>query len=1229
MYQTDTVVNSTSFQRINIPGGGRFTVTGEPEMPYIRQLIAIPECDSVALSVNVTNSTTMQNYNIYPAPALVEVTNPDSSVTLEEEFSYDTVAYSTNQYYPQVNAEIYSIGYFRDQKYAEVFIYPVQFNPVTEEIYVNKEYEVTLTFINPSSAVNVNVGIFNNIATNTMLNYASTGISATINDNVSNNGSVQWITLTDPSQASTIVADYLIICSAPFFEPTNPDSEVLHIANHRATYNGFDVAILNANNIISDELGFYYENFPEPDNKEEQRIRTCIRMIYEGENAQNTYDGKIGYALLIGDVDDYNSGMPTSYDNTWSQGQGEPYYPSDYYYSCVTHSGASYDSEGDLFIGRFCVDNNLGDGLTELQNVVNKTIYYESEATFDGWRDETGVLLHIASAYHPIYFSFMDDLVPTYFTVDDIDGFSGDVEGQLYTILNEGVMTFTYFGHGSDTAWCTGNGISTDDLQTNLENEYKAPVVHGIACHTGHFDGLDDCLGEGMVTYSGTKGFTGYLGACRSVGYQISNTIYDPPKHFQELIPYTIFHDLSHITGEYILESKLLNTAVARQYKYAFNFFGDPALNVMAQGFEVTQDVVLPEITTISTEITVKNGATLIIPIDGELRFENNGKLIIEQGATLCINANAWINAINGVDSLIVYGELMMMMAENVNFEANMGTAFVIDIRNEDITASFVSATFENITLNCLSNSMTFNSCTANNSYIEVYKKNVNSQYFFTNQCSFSNTSLKACVYGTSYQPYAGNIEISNCNFANGSASSVIEISYFSNYLITGTTVSYDQGDGVSVYYSGKDLGSTHKISNCEIYFTGNFVCDVQGIKTYYSLADIENNYIHDNDIGLACLQKSSIRLLGNSQSLTEEETQRIKDNITKQVYCTDGNSLPYEFEYNSIYNDNANDFVVSMDNVVWGGYDIRNNYWGENFNPATDLDPPNAYSYLPVWEPLWAGLKSTDEAKVLFYSARQDIIDSNYAEAKGKFKQIIEDYSGSKYQNASVKEILLLTDLYDQDYTGLQDYLDTVPSLWENEHISDVTEYIMTWCDIRLENYPEAIDWFEDRILNPISYTDSILSIIDLGNVYLLMQDTATRRGGYTGKLSQYKPNSLAWYEENREYLIDLLCTHENVSQVSDERPTEPNSSFQQISPNPVVDGHININYFVSEDANVVINLYDVKGILITELFRKYQSYGDHSNRVYTTKVRSGLYYVTLEIDGKLKDYQKIVVIN
>jgi hypothetical protein len=57
------------------------------------------------------------------------------------------------------------------------------------------------------------------------------------------------------------------------------------------------VAILNAYNIY-EEVDFEYTS---EDYKEEQRIRSCIRRIYEGANAQHTYDGKLGYVLLIGD----------------------------------------------------------------------------------------------------------------------------------------------------------------------------------------------------------------------------------------------------------------------------------------------------------------------------------------------------------------------------------------------------------------------------------------------------------------------------------------------------------------------------------------------------------------------------------------------------------------------------------------------------------------------------------------------------------------------------------------------------------------------------------------------------------------------------------------------------------------------------------------------------------------------------------------------------------------
>ncbi|MCK4677639.1 MAG: right-handed parallel beta-helix repeat-containing protein, partial [Bacteroidales bacterium] len=941
MYQTDTVVNSTSFQRIIIPGGGRFIVTGEPEMPYIRQLIAIPECDSVVLSVNVTSSSTMQNYYVYPAPDYVEVTNPDSTVYLEEVFYFDTVAYNTNLYYPLVNAEINSTGYFRDQKYAEVFIYPVQFNPVSEEIHVNEEYEITLSFVNPSTPVNANVGIFNNIATNTMLNYPTTGVSAVINDNVDPDGTVQWKILTDTIEACTIVADYLIICADPFFQPDNPDSEVLRIANHRATYNGFNVAIINADNIIS--IFYDPENFPY---EIERAIRQCIRRIYEGAHAQHTYDGKLGYVLLIGDVDAGNSGMPSSYE------YGETH-PSDYYFSCITQENGDYDLSGDLCIGRFCVDNNEEPDFTELHNIVEKSIYFESEYSFEDWRN------NVAHAngnsyneeYFPLYYQFIEDLLfEESLTIVNYYPLGGVIFQPVIDMLNLGAPVMMYDGHGYTDSW--QDNLSIEELENNLSNTGKFPYVTSRACQTGWFDDVDDdCLAEALTTYSEDKGFVGFLGAARNHFDGGMHVIEDPPLFIQERIPYSIWQDQSFITGEFILETMIGIGAPGTAHLY--NFFGDPALNIMAQGFEVTHDVTIPETASITEEVYLRSGNTIIMPSHSTLFFENDGKLIVEEDATLYIMNDATLSAISGTDdSLIVYGNLIV--ENNVHFSAAEDASFVIDIRNSELIESFTSATFENVILTGIASTLIFSACNFTDSYVELHKVE-NNQYFFLNQSYFDNTPLKACRSGMVVYPNVGKIVISDCDFINGSGLSVIEISGYPNFQITGTTVSYSDGDGISLYYSGNAVGTLHEVSNCEVHFTGTPVDDAHGIKAHYSRVDIENNYVHGNDIGLACLQRSSIRLTGNSQSNEEDQTQRIKDNISVQVY-SDGSSFPYEFEYNSIYNDNENDFVVKMDNCILSGYDIKNNYWGENFSPEDDLYPANAYFYEPVWEPSWGG---------------------------------------------------------------------------------------------------------------------------------------------------------------------------------------------------------------------------------------------------------------------------------
>ena len=129
MYKTDITEEGEPFQRIEVPGAGKTNETGSPELPYIRQLIAIPECDDVILTVNIIGETDFSNYNIYPAPGYEEVQEPGGATYMQEVFYKDEVVYAQDTYFTGMNAEIVSTGYLRDQKYAEVYLYPVQFNP--------------------------------------------------------------------------------------------------------------------------------------------------------------------------------------------------------------------------------------------------------------------------------------------------------------------------------------------------------------------------------------------------------------------------------------------------------------------------------------------------------------------------------------------------------------------------------------------------------------------------------------------------------------------------------------------------------------------------------------------------------------------------------------------------------------------------------------------------------------------------------------------------------------------------------------------------------------------------------------------------------------------------------------------------------------------------------------------------------------------------------------------
>ena len=1237
MYSENITEQGTTYQRINIPGSGKTFITGEPEMPIIRQLIAIPECDDVTLTISVTGQMTMNNYYIYPVPELVEVQNPDSTVFLAEQFYIDQTAYNTNQNYPPVNAEIKSFGYLRDQKYAEVYIYPVQFNPATQQLQITTNYELTLNFINPSTAVNVNTGIFNNVATNAMLNYVSSGMTASINDRPGWTGNIEWITLTDTAQACTIVADYLIITDDIFYDPTNPDAELLKIAQHRAEYNGFDIAIVK----VEDILNVFPPYPPYPQYYLEKKIRNFIKRVYEGANANHTYDGKVAYVLLVGDARrGTDFGVPASYED-FDPNPTPLNLSNDYYYSCLTEVNGTADYVGDLYIGRFSVKTE-----EKLHNIVSKTIHFESEADFGFWRDS----VYFSNSNGINYFNMYNNLLEqyqameTYYIPDpysikifdeyDYSVHQWDLARQDFVKgINNGCVAMFYYGHGLTYAYTVGNSwypyhfVDADYLMNNLVNNGKYPFVLNHTCNTGAYANLGPIEGlcEIMTTYSDTAGFVGVLAAVQPIRIDHNEMTYPPTNIRNGYMPYVIWNHLSHITGEYILETRIVHSTYGI---FIMNYFGDPALNIMAKGFEVTQNLDFPCNTTISTDVYLRAGVICSIHAACDMFFEDNGRLIVDEGATLKIRSNATIHGKNDYNAIVVNGNLGLCNdVHHATFTApeNMQWTGLV-LNNASVDQTITNCTFERCNLSGKTHSLTvtvgnFTESVINFENTDVYVQNAN----FTNGVVDVSTRVKP-----------GMVEITGCVFNNTTRSGAVSIENYTDFFMDNDTMNYKIGDGIQLYYSGGGTASTHTISNSTIQFTGNhsdYNCN-KGINIYYSNVDLKDNYITNNVYGVVGLNNSNIRIIGIPNWNYENETQRIIDNNSYQA-CFYNNSFPSEFHWNVIKNNiNTNALIFTNEKIPQGHplFDVTYNCWDDDFNPVTDLLPSGAYEY----EPEYCGSGQSggpvfSSAQLLYDSAKVNIQNNNYTEAESQLKQVIADYPVSKEAKASVKELIELKQISDQDFTGLKIYYDTAINLQDTNDIGKLSNWLSNFCNIRDENYQDAITWFENVIDNPETTEDSICAIIDLGYTYFLMEDDSLNRNtNYIGKYPEYKPVSREKHAIKRNELINLLFKN-SESGKTNEFDTELSDSklitLYQNYPNPFKLSS-KIEFYLAEDGQVTIEIYNLIGNKIQTVTDKYYTKGKYEILLNSDRLKTGIYYCTVKLNGALVEGKKMIKI-
>jgi tetratricopeptide (TPR) repeat protein len=1242
-----------TYQRLQIPGADVSKEQGEPELPYIAKYVAIPECTDVQLSVNATGTTTFNNYTVYPAPAYQEVNNTDGTVYLEEVFTKSAAAYADNRFVTGTDAEVVSIGYLRDQKYALVHVYPLQFNAVTQQVVAKTNFTLSLQFTNATTDVNINTGIFNNVATHTLINYQNGDMKATVNDNVERNGNVQWVTLTSPADADNIAADYLIICADPFFEPGNPNSEVLRIANHRAQYNGFDVAIVNVYNV----LDLFIQTEP---NQKERAIRRFTKAVYEGSNAQHTYDGKLGYVLLIGDVDAGNTGMPTSYDHAYSAAfDPSDIVPSDYYFSCVTENQNSFDQIGDLFIGRFSVDNN-SNGIVGLHNIIEKTIRNETEfipQSKDNVHAYNGTAPneeYYVNHYHP-YLDFItqseDYSFVNYFDYSN----DTDLQNAYKQMADNGSSVLIYNGHGSVQSW--EGSISNAYMMGNVDNSLKTPFTISLACLTGYFDhSTYKCMGEEMTTYSSDKGFVGFLGSGRVTMMSYQSPIYYPPyvpNRIQTALPHSIYYNLSFVAGEFILESKINSWA---PHRFMFNYFGDPALNVMAQGYQITQNLVLNEDTEVSSDLRITNNA--IVEINNDFIISNGSQITIEESCSLVLSENTNIVASQN-SKIIVYGTLSMnnQSLSNLNVDVKDGGELIIldevtfnstsdlNLQSGSIVSGVVDVANKltiNGDLNSL-NGVTFNDISSGAAG-EIVIDNENPVNITS--CQFNSSNLKGHLYfndvdiaQTSFNGSyvqldiftnvtSGLCEISDNTFENLTGSGAkpipaLRIEDFPMYRINGNTFRNSTSDGIAVYNSGNVNYPARSISNNQIYNNSG-----KGVIIYSSVASIYDNRIYDNDYGIATYHNSNVKINGSVASLKQGVYQMIYNNEVNQVLAG-AQSFPWYFTYNVIREENSSyPRVYSTDGAPQSPYNIEGNCWGDNFNPLEDLAPLTYYDYYPIWD---CGLNPGDgtlplEPRLAYETSLTTIEEENFAEAESQLKTIITTWPESSFAGEAMKTlqtVAVATNTLDDLIT----YYNTNSTIQQSEGLSKLAGYIVADCKIIQKEYQDALSHYEDIISNPPTEEDYIYAVIDAGRVQYLMEQEGGK-ASVSFKYAKLIPPTKNEYKENRRVLLEGIKGEEVSEDVDKPAISELVFSDENIRvyPNPAKN-QATIEMNLGKQSNVTIELLDISGKLIKQARCQTNSTGKLQYKLSTAGLDNGVYFIKSSSNNSHR-MDKIIVV-
>ena len=464
----DLAVSEGVFSVISMRGYGSSYDPGAPQLPQLTKLLQVPVCDSVVVTVVDAQYTEYDaadlgiGHLLYPSQPSV------SKNTVNPPFSYNQAIYSTNEFYALPLVSVEKAGIRRDIALANVYVSPVQYNPVTNRIRIYTQIDVEFTF------VNVNMTL-----TNRLKQYASpmfeldTDIVANKMNNVTRN----------EYQGAPI--KYLIIANSMF----SSNTDLAAFANWKR------------------RLGYKVEVAYTSDANVGTTTTTIKNFIQNKYNNATTADPAPTFLLLVGDV----AQIPAFS----TQVSGETHV-TDLYYATL----AGNDNIPDCYYGRLSATNS-----TQLSNQIVKIMMYEQYTMPDPSYLGNAVLIagndsyghsttHADGQINYIYNNYVNTSSTTHqYTNVYKHNYNCSSQADLIrSEINAGVGLANYTAHGSSSGWAEP-GFTTSHV-SSMTNDGKYGLLIGNCCLSGKFDD-NACFGESLLR-AANKGAMGYIGASNS-----------------------------------------------------------------------------------------------------------------------------------------------------------------------------------------------------------------------------------------------------------------------------------------------------------------------------------------------------------------------------------------------------------------------------------------------------------------------------------------------------------------------------------------------------------------------------------------------------------------------------------------------------------------------------------------------------------------------------------------